>query len=101
MRMAIPYYGKLLRPGLGLERVYFQIELDSTAEQACPWSLQVWDPLKTGLCRWLQKQGISKLVCRDSYSQLESELVACGIQTHWGQDDSFEMMVARCQLSVD
>lgn len=65
MRMAIPYYGKLLRPETGLERVYFQIEVDPSIEQEHPWTLQVWNPLKTGLCGWLKKQGINTSCDRD------------------------------------
>ena len=101
MRMAIPYYGRLLRPGFGLERIYFHVEVDNSSTQECSWSLQVWDPVKAGLCSWLQKQGVSGLVCRDSYPQLASELDACGIQTHWDQDDGFATMASRFRLLVD
>jgi hypothetical protein len=100
MRMAVPYYGRLLRTGHRLERVYFRVEVDSPEAEECSWSLQVWDPLKAGLCGWLEKQGVSGLVCRDSYPQLEPELVERGIKMHWGQDDVFEMIVARCHFAV-
>ena len=64
-KVAVPYYGRLYKPRIGYERIFFIVEPGETdASQNV--SLGVWDnQLEQSLPQWLKKNGIVSLVCKD------------------------------------
>lgn len=64
-RVAVPYYGRLYKPRIGYERIFFIVEPGESRE-AQNVSLCVWDnQLEQSLPQWLKKNGIVSLVCKD------------------------------------
>ena len=70
-KIAIPYYGKLSRPSLGLERVYFILDKavgGRTPEQV---SIGVWDSREDAtLPQWLEQNGVRGVFCLERPSEV-------------------------------
>lgn len=78
--IAIPYYGSLVRPGRGLERVYLRGDYNPLSRQVENLSVSVWDPKSEGLLhKWLASQGVTGVFCRERNARYEALLVEEGI----------------------
>lgn len=65
-RIAVPYYGHLVRPGAGIEKIYFVAEFKPRSLELRHITLRVWNPHEfPELPGWLKKRGISGLICSD------------------------------------
>lgn len=64
-KVAVPYYGRLYKPRVGYERVFFIVEPgESKNDQNV--SLSVWDnQLEKSLPQWLKNNGIVSLICKE------------------------------------
>lgn len=78
--VAVPYYGNLLMPPLGLTRVFFVATVDLGSKKVTRMELQVWDPKKEPtLSVWMRSQGFSGVICSDSGSHYRGALQTEGI----------------------
>lgn len=94
-RVAIPYYGTLVRTMTGLERLYFLVDV---GESGIPSSvaLKVWNPRGgTSLPRWLKDQGIEGIICADEQPRYESLLQEAGIWVRWRQRGELDEVIHR------
>lgn len=70
-KIAIPYYGKLSRPSLGLERVYFILEKGEAGSNPEQVSIGVWDSREDAtLPQWLEQNGVRDLICLERPGQV-------------------------------
>lgn len=64
-KVAVPYYGRLYKPRIGYERIFFIVDPGKSKEDQNI-SLGVWDnQLEQSLPQWLKKNGVVSLVCKD------------------------------------
>ncbi len=79
-RIAVPYYGSLVRPGKGLEQIYFHCDLDRSSGSVENVSIRVWDSKKgNDLFQWFVDQGIQGLYCETPPAAFASHLARKGI----------------------
>jgi len=65
--VAVPYYGSLSLPPLGLSRLFFVAAVDTASRKVGKIEIQVWDPKKEpNLSVWMRTQGFSGVICSDS-----------------------------------
>lgn len=94
--VAVPYYGTLTLPPLGLSRVFFIATVDIAANKASNIELQVWDPKKeANLSVWMRGLGISGVMCSDSRSPYQIALNAENIWVLWEQEGEVNDLVER------
>jgi hypothetical protein len=64
-KIAIPYYGDLVRPATGFERIFFIVDHDEKKPfQPQAISLGIWDANQTQLLpSWLVELGVNQVVC--------------------------------------
>ncbi|HEY4744169.1 MAG TPA: hypothetical protein VIH45_05880 [Desulfuromonadaceae bacterium] len=94
--VAVPYYGTLTLPPLGLSRLFFVATVDIAARKAISIELQVWDPKKeANLSVWLRGLGVSGVMCSDSRSPYEIALNAENIWVLWNQEGEANELVER------
>ena|SRR6266540_985902 len=86
VRVAVPYYGSLIRPNMGLEKVYFVADVDIDAQSLKNLSVKVWNPkIKRELPDWIKKGGISGIICSDGSISFENYFNTKNIWVSWGQ----------------
>ncbi|HEU0265342.1 MAG TPA: hypothetical protein VFR01_06400 [Geobacterales bacterium] len=96
IRVAVPYYGSLSAPPLGLARLYFVAEVDSESRSVMDVSLQVWDPKsERNLSVWLREQGIEGIICSDRNSPYQVALKKVNIWVLWQQEGEVVDLVER------
>jgi hypothetical protein len=79
--VAVPYYGSLSLPPLGLSRLFFVAAVDTASRKVGRVEIQVWDPKKEpNLSVWMRTQGFSGVICSDSGSHYK---VALNAQNIW------------------
>ena len=75
--VAVPYYGSLSLPPLGLSRLFFIAPVDTASRRVGPMKIQVWDPKEEpNLSVWMRKQELSGVICNDSGSHYRVALNA-------------------------
>lgn len=80
-RIAFPYYGTLVRPGAGIEKLYFIADVDRKTFSLKRVFLDAWNAkIAPELPAWLQDKGVSGLVCRDGCHSYQKPMEAAGIQ---------------------
>ncbi|BCA78336.1 hypothetical protein [Desulfuromonas sp. AOP6] len=80
-RIAIPYYGAILRPGVGIEKLYFIADVDKKNSSLKRVFLEVWNSkISPELPGWLRDKGVSGLVCRDGCRSYLQPMEAAGIK---------------------
>ena len=79
-RIAFPYYGNMMRPGAGIEKLYFIADVDIRTFALKKVCLDIWNsksaPELTG---WLKEKGVDGLVCRDECRSYFRSFEAAGI----------------------
>lgn len=94
--VAVPYYGSLSMPPLGLSRVFFAATVDPVTRKVARMEIQVWDPKKEpNLFVWMRKQGFGGLICSDSGAHYREALQAEGIWLIAEQDGEALDLVER------
>lgn len=94
--VAVPYYGSLSLPRLGLSRLFFVAAVDTATRRVCRIEIQVWDPNKEpNLSVWMRKQGFSGVICSDSGSHYERALDAENIWLVGKQEGEAAELVER------
>ncbi|MDO9067307.1 MAG: hypothetical protein Q7W05_02490 [Deltaproteobacteria bacterium] len=77
VHVAVPYYGSLTLPPLGLSRLFFVAGVDTESNKVGRIEIQVWDPRKEpNLSTWMRIQGFSGVICSDSGSHYQAALKA-------------------------
>lgn len=100
IRVAVPYYGALIRPNVGLEKVYFVADVDLKSSSLKSLSVKVWNPkVKRGLPEWIKKGGISGIICTDSTPCLDEYIDDKDIWVHWGQVGDVRELIEQWALS--
>lgn len=78
--IAVPYYGSLSMPPLGLSRVFFFAAVDSATGKLRRVGIEVWDPnQEPNLSVWMREQGVCGVICSDSGSHFTVALQAQNI----------------------
>lgn len=94
--IAVPYYGSLTLPPLGLSRLFFAAAVDTISRKILSIEIQVWDPKKEpNLSVWMRNSGFSGVICSDSGSHYQHALNAENIWVIWGQDGEVTDLVER------
>jgi predicted Fe-Mo cluster-binding NifX family protein len=94
--VAVPYYGSLSLPPLGLSRLFFVAEVDAASSKVGLMEIQVWDPKKEpNLSVWMRKQGFSGVICSDSCSHYQVALNAENIWLMGKQEGEAAEVVER------
>lgn len=79
-RLAVPYYGRLITPKLGLSPVFFVADIDPDASRINFIDVMVWDfRQQPSLAGWLKKQGVNGLLCSDPQPHNLEELMQEGL----------------------
>ncbi len=95
IKVAVPFYGCLFRPGKGMEKIYFVVEVERNSGSYGKVSLQIWNSGEEGgLVHWLSRQKIQGLVCSDRHKGFETALLRNGIRVCWGSEGELEEMIA-------
>ena len=84
-RIAVPYYGALVRPKAGFERLFLVGDVcgaDSKVEklEVCLWDNQ----RRPNIAEWFQDNGITGLICSDANGGFEKTLNCEGIWVKTG-----------------
>ncbi len=94
--IAVPYYGTLTLPPLGLSRVFFIASVDTASRKVTNIELQVWDPKnEPNLSVWMRELGVSGVMCSDSGSPYQVALNAENIWVLWKQEGEATELVER------
>ncbi|MFO7983329.1 MAG: hypothetical protein R6V08_07765 [Desulfuromonadales bacterium] len=81
--IAIPYYGFLMRPGKGFERIYFLADPEEGASRKDKTRMDVWNPNScTEFDNWLVERGVGQVVCIDCPPSVRRQLESSGIDVH-------------------
>lgn len=96
IHVAVPYYGSLSLPPLGLSRLFFVASVDTSSNKVGRIEIQVWDPKKEpNLSVWMSKQGFSGVICSDSGSHYQVALNAENIWLVGNQEGEATELVER------
>lgn len=94
--VAVPYYGSLTLPPLGLSRLFFVAAVDTASGKVARIEIQVWDPKKEpNLSVWMRKLGFSGVICSDSGSHYQIALNAENIWVLGRQEGEVAELVER------
>lgn len=94
--VAVPYYGSLTLPPLGLSRLFFAAAVDTATRKVARIEIQVWDPKKEpNLSVWMRKLGFSGVICSDSGSHYKIALNAENIWVLGKQEGEVAELVER------
>jgi hypothetical protein len=86
LRIAVPYYGQLVRPGAVIEKIYFIAEMKPVSWKLRHVSLRVWDPQEVpDLASWLKKKRVCGVICSDTTLKTHYDFAAEGIWVMGGQ----------------
>lgn len=95
-RVAVPYYGTLLRPGVGLEHLYFLVDVDQDSGRFTHPQLGVWNPKECRqIGKWLRQSGASGLICSDYHPAYEDQLHKDGLWVRWQQQGDLPDVIGR------
>lgn len=96
IHVAVPYYGSLTLPPLGLSRLFFVAGVDTESNKVARIEIQVWDPKdEPNLSAWMRKQGFSGVICSDSGSHYQVALNAENIWLVGNQEGEAAELVER------
>ncbi|ORJ58725.1 hypothetical protein [Geothermobacter hydrogeniphilus] len=77
MKVAIPYYHRLVSPHKGLARLFFIVSI-SGEQQNPSWQLHTYDPETASFGQWLAEQLVSGIVSSDRPTWL-----LAGLERQW------------------
>ena len=96
VRIAVPYYGALVRPDVGLERIFFIAEAGRLSGEWNELGLRIWNPKETPrLAHWLRRMGVGGVICSDRQFRYEEALTEEGIWVCWEQEGDPGDVIAR------
>ena len=99
--VAVPYYGSLTLPPLGLSRLFFVASVDTASGKVGRIEIQVWDPKnEPNLSVWMREQGFSGVICSDSGSHYKVALNAENIWLLGNQEGEAAELVERWAAGV-
>lgn len=95
-RIAVPYYGQLVRPGVGVEKIFFVVDVKPYLPEPRHIALRVWNPDEIPtLPVWLRKKGISGIICSDVTLRCKYDFGAEGIWVVGGQKGEVAEIIRR------
>ena len=100
IRVAVPYYGPLVRPNVGLEKIYFVAEVDLQSNSMKNLTVRVWNPkVRKELPEWIKKSGISGIICTDLSPSYQNYFSCRDIWVSWGFQGDVKDLVEQWALS--
>lgn len=98
---AIPYYGNLMHPTTGFERVFFIVEQDSNNEKNQQISIGIWDSKQSkSLPGWLGMLGVEQLVCSETPDEkLQQTLQNEGVQIADNDTDATQRILKQLHIA--
>ncbi|HEX8960883.1 MAG TPA: hypothetical protein VF775_04855 [Geobacteraceae bacterium] len=95
-RIAVPYYGQLVRPCVGVEKIFFVAEVHPNLPEPRHVALRVWNPEEVPeLPVWLRKKGVSGVICSDTTLRCRYDFVGEGIWVAGGQKGEVAEIIRR------
>ena len=95
-RIAVPYYGQLVRPGVGIEKIYFVAEFKPDSREVRHITLRVWNPHEVPeFAGWLKKKRVSGVICSDTTLKCHYDFAAEGIWVMGGQKGEVAEIIRR------
>ena len=102
VKVAVPYYGPLVRPNVGLEKVYFVADVDLQSNTMKSVSVKVWNPkVRRDLPDWIKKSGISGIICTDLTSTYENYFTSKDIWISYAEEGDVKELVEQWALSQE
>jgi len=96
-KVAIPYYGCLVRPMDGFESLYFLADLDWTPDCCNRVELEVWNhKVDPELGVWLKGKGVEGVVCSDETCECGRYLSRLGIWVKAGMTGDVYEVLEKC-----
>lgn len=94
--IAIPYYGTLRQPKLGLAQIYFIAKVNLSEGCLEELSMAVWNPkAEPQFGRWLHQLGVHGILCSDDPYTPDPELTARQVWVHGGLQGDVEVMLSQ------
>ena len=94
MTIAVPYYGSLIRPGEGIESIYFLAEVLENSKGIQPKGMRVWNRRKDpNLMQWLRSEKILGILCHDKPLPLVDELKSAGVWVNSEQKGEYPEII--------
>lgn len=101
IRIAIPYYGLLEKPGRGFERIYFLAELARNDAGEKNTRLVVWNTKRfADLSDWLTEEKIDQVVCLECPPSLRRDLEIAGIRVGCHLEGELDEKLASCLAEI-
>lgn len=94
--IAIPYYGILRQPKIGLAQIYFIAKVKLPEGCLDELSMAVWNPkAEPQLGKWLLQLGVHGILCSDDSYTPDPDLAARHIWVHSGLQGDVEVMLSQ------
>jgi len=94
--IAIPYYGTLRQPKIGLAQIYFIAKVKLPEGCLSELSMAVWNPkTESSLGKWLLQLGVHGILCSDDPCTPDPELTARQLWIHGGLQGDVEVMLSQ------
>lgn len=101
-RVAVPYYGALVRPKAGFESLYLVADVAAGASAALRFEVCVWDKNRSPkITEWLQGLGVRGIICSDEKVEVEDLLACEGIWLEKGRLGDASDLVAMYVSKVE
>ncbi len=101
-RIAVPYYGQLVRPCVGVEKIYFVVEVHPNLPEPRHVAMRVWNPDEVPeLPVWLRKKGVSGVICSDTTLRCRYDFSGEGIWVAGGQKGDVTEIIRRWAATPD
>jgi predicted Fe-Mo cluster-binding NifX family protein len=95
-RVAIPYYGPILLPCAGIEKVYYVADVDKEQKKVLNIELMVWDHKDEAILGdWLKEQRVEGIISSDVRCVPQVGLEGDGIWIYWGQTGDITEIINR------
>ena len=93
-RVAVPYYGRLLRPGSGFERVFFLTDVDEVTGESKNLGVHIWNTkVFPEFPDWLCRHGVQGVICGDDRPVYVKALEREGIWIRCGRCGEVEEVI--------
>ena len=101
-KIAVPYYGTLVRPKAGYESLYLVADVAAGGSATLQFKVCIWDKnSRPKIVEWLQEIGVNGIICSDEKVEVEELLAGEGIWLEKGKFGDAADLVAWCVSSME
>jgi len=102
LKIAVPYYGALVRPKAGFERLFLVGSIAGSGSRVEKLEVCLWDDhKKPNIADWFQEIGITGVICSDGSTGLEKTFADEGIWLKTGVvGEACDLMTEFASVSI-